>query len=447
MTSSRETEWHRAAAIFQVHREMHARVSEPVSAPARIRHSAYLLPHSDPGRAHKVRSRFEEIVRLLEIPRESIRWGERSGRVSKLLSGGSTLSILWEIHTEFYSYTTYHLSAARGGGRGETVEPFTFPALPPLGDKLVDADLLVVPETELSPLLRAFLHAGTVYGGPVLDGAAHVWTTFQVDDNGQGRYVVGAARLTPGRLGRVVRRLIEIENYYHLILLPLDEYRREVAALRDVEQRLARRSAEIAETLAGPEADPAWEHRCLVDLTQDFAQTVRLTEHMRYQLSAAGSYHAIFRERLRWLREVTGEGYQTLEEFLSARVDPAIRNYNNFAERAEALISQSTALGNMVRTRVSLNMERQNLATMEAMNRRVELQLILQRTVEGLSLIVLTYYLTGLSGYLFKALEGVTPLPFKPDMMAAFTIPLWLAGTWAFTRRVNRIVRKALKQG
>jgi uncharacterized membrane-anchored protein len=266
-----------------------------------------------------------------------------------------------------------------------------------------------------------------------------------VDENGQGRYVVGAGRLSPGRLGRVVRRLVEIENYYHLILLPLEEYRREVRTLRGVEQRLARRSHEIADTLAQPQVDPAWEHRCLVDLTQDFAETVRLTEHMRYKLSAASNYHAIFRERLRWLREVTGEGYQTLEEFLSARVNPAIRNYRNFAERADALISQSTALGNMVRTRVSLNMERQNLATMEAMNRRVELQLVLQRTVEGLSLIVLTYYLVGLAGYLFKVLETAVALPAKPEVLAAFTIPIWVLATWRFTRRVRRIVRAALK--
>ena len=447
MSTPNETDWHRPSAIFQVHREMHARVSEPVTAPARIRHSAYLLPQTDTQREQKVRARFEEIVRLLEIPRDTIRWGERSGRVVKPLSDGSTLSILWEIHTEFYSYTTYHLSAGGNGGNRDVVQPFTFPALPPLGEKLVDADMLVAAESELNPLLRAFLHAGAIYGGTVLGGDAHVWTTFQVDDNGQGRYVVGAGRLSPGRLGRVVRRLVEIENYFHLILLPLDEYRREVATLRGIEQSLARRSAEIAHTLAQPEVDPAWEHRCLVDLTQDFAQTVRLTEHMRYKLSAASNYHAIFRERLRWLREVTGEGYQTIEEFLSARVDPAIRNYNNFTERADALISQSTALGNMVRTRVSLNMERQSLATMEAMNRRVELQLILQRTVEGLSLIVLSYYLTGLAAYVFKALERVTHLPTHPEVLAALTIPVWIVGIWAFTRRMNRVVRKALRQG
>jgi len=75
------------------------------------------------------------------------------------------------------------------------------------------------------------------------------------------------------------------------------------------------------------------------------------------------------------------------------------------------------------------------------------LQLILQRTVEGLSLIVLSYYLTGLAAYVFKALERVTHLPTHPEVLAALTIPVWIVGIWAFTRRMNRVVRKALRQG
>jgi uncharacterized membrane-anchored protein len=433
-------------AIFRVHREMHARVSEPVAVPARIRHSAYLLPEGAERPLDRVRQRFEEIVRLLQIAPEHIQWGERSGRVIKPLANGATLCIQWEIHTEFYSYTTIHQGTATPADGADDLlpEPVTFPALPPLGTKLVDVDILAVPGLELAPLLRTYLLGGPIYGGAVLGGSARVWTTFQVDENGQGRYVVGAGSLSPGRLGRVIRRLVEIENYYHLILMPLDSYRREVVRLRAIERRLAEHSAEIATTLARGKAPPDWEQQRLVALTQDFAELVHLTEHMRYELSATNSYFAIFQERLRWLREVTGEGFQTLEEFLAARVGPAIRSYRNFIERADVLTIQSTALGNMVRTRVSLSMEEQSLATMQAMNRRVELQVILQRTVEGLSFIVLSYYLTGLAGYVFKALEALVRLPIQPEVLTFATIPVWMIGVWFFTRRIKRVVHSVL---
>ncbi len=95
----------------------------------------------------------------------------------------------------------------------------------------------------------------------------------------------------------------------------------------------------------------------------------------------------------------------------------------------------------MMRTRVSLNMEEQSLATMQAMNRRVELQLILQRTVEGLSLIVLSYYMTGLAGHVLKAVENYLALPGGAGLWTAATIPVWLAVAWGFTRRIKKLVQ------
>jgi uncharacterized membrane-anchored protein len=427
--------------ILQIHREMHARVSVPVTAPCRIRHSAYLLPGDARASESVVRERFEEVATRLGIAREAIRWGERSGEVTRTLAGGHTLRIVWERHTEFYSFTTYHAGPPTAA-KDEAVEPFTFPALPPLGAKLVDVDLLVVPGLELGEVLPAVLHPGTIYGGPVLQGAARVWSTFQVDENGQGRYVVGAGELPPGRLGRLVRRLVEIENYYHLILLPLQEYRPQEGDLHELERRIALRAEDIAAELASREANPHHEHRWLVYLTRDLSELIRLTERMRYRLSAADSYYAIFEERLHWLREETGAGYQSIEEFLRARVGPAIRGYRNFIARADALSGQLTSLGNMMRTRVNLTMEEQSLATLRVLNRRVELQLLLQRTVESLSIVVLAYYATGLAGHVVHALGTVWPLPLGEGVLTALTIPLWLGLAWAVTHRIKRIVKR-----
>jgi uncharacterized membrane-anchored protein len=434
--------WNRYAdPILRIHREMHARVSVPVTAPCRIRHSAYLLPGEGRASEGAVRLRFEEIAQRLGIAREAIRWGERSGEVLRTMPGGRSLRIVWELHTEFYSFTTYH-AAPPTTGADEPVEPFTFPALPPLGAKLVDLDLLVAPGLELGPVLPAFLHPGTVYGGSVLQGAARVWSTFQVDENGQGRYVVGAGELAPGRLGRLVRRMVEIANYYHLILLPLEDYRGQEASLHELERRIAQRSEDIAAELASRETHPGHEHRWLVYLTRDLGELIRLTERMRYRLSAADSYYAIFEERLHWLREETGTGYQSIEEFLRARVGPAIRSYRNFIDRADALSGQLTSLGNMMRTRVNLNMEAQSLETLTVLNRRVELQLLLQRTVEGLSIFVLAYYLTGLAGHAMAAADSLWHLPLPEPVLTALTIPLWLGLAWAFTRRIKRLVRR-----
>ena len=431
---------HPIGHILRVHREMHARISEPISAPCRVRHSAYLMPGDSHKAEDEVRHHFEEVTRNLELPPEAIRWGERSGRVVKSLDGGHSLRIVWELHTEFYSYTTFHM-ADRARKADQPVEPFTFPILSGPGEKLVDLDILVAPGLKMDENLGTFLHTGSIFGGEVLEGAAQVWTSFQVDENGQGRYVVAAGKLPPGRLGRLIRRLVEIENYYHLILMPLEDYRDQVATLRQIERRITVGSDEIAADLARPEADPAREHHWMVRLTGDLAELIQVTERMRYRLSAANSYYAIFEERIRWLREQTGEGYQSMEEFLTTRIAPAVRNYRNFIERADVLTGQLTSLGNMMRTRVNMNMEQQSLETMRAMNRRAELQLILQRTVEGLSLIVLSYYLTGLAGYVLKAVAKFQPLPGGLALWTAGTIPVWFALAWWFTHRIKKLVK------
>jgi uncharacterized membrane-anchored protein len=183
----------------------------------------------------------------------------------------------------------------------------------------------------------------------------------------------------------------------------------------------------------------------LVSLTNDLAVLTQLTERMRHKFSAAESYYAILEERLRWLREQTGEGFQTMGEFLTARVAPAVRNYRNFSDRTFALATQVTSMGNMLRTRVNLSVERQSLATMRAMDRRFELQLHLQFTVEGLSVIVLSYYLTGLAGYAVKAVDALWHLPGKPDLWVAATVPVWLALSYVFTRRVKKLVKQYMQ--
>ena len=429
-------------ALLYARNELHERVSVPVTAPARVRHSAYLLPDEGEETRASVRGAFQELLRKLGVPPEGVQRGERGGSVEKRFPDGSLLRVVWELHTEFYSYTSVLVPPEQPGGDDAFVEPFILPAFPALGSKLVDLDVMVISGLELGGEQRAGLWGGPIYGGLVVNGEAAVWSTFQVDPSGQGRYIVAEGDLGPGRLGRLVRRVLEIETYYHLVLLPLQEYRKQVGTLREAEKRIAARSEDIASDLASREAIPDREHLWLEYLTRDLGDLIRLTERMRYRLSAADSYYAIFEERLHWLREETGGQHQSMSEFLTGRVSPAIRNYRNFIERADVLSGQLTSLGNMMRTRVNLNLEQQSLETMRAMHRRVTLQLMLQKTVEGLSLIVLTYYMTGLANYVLKAVELAVALPGGIDLWTACTIPVWVGLALLITRRVRKLMKR-----
>jgi uncharacterized membrane-anchored protein len=126
---------------------------------------------------------------------------------------------------------------------------------------------------------------------------------------------------------------------------------------------------------------------------------------MRYRMGAARSYDVQFRRILNAMEEQKlQEGNQPLGTFLLARIGPTVRGYDNFNERLDSLSRGLDRATNMLRTRVEMTVQKQNLELLEGMSKQGRQQLMLQMTVEGLSVIVLSYYLTGLFGYGVKAL-------------------------------------------
>ena len=68
------------------------------------------------------------------------------------------------------------------------------------------------------------------------------------------------------------------------------------------------------------------------------------------------------------------------------------------------------------------------------MNRRQDLQLKLQSTVEGLSVAAITYYIAGLVSYLAKGLQKVG-WPFSPETSTAFAVPVVAVSVWWILHR------------
>jgi uncharacterized membrane-anchored protein len=70
------------------------------------------------------------------------------------------------------------------------------------------------------------------------------------------------------------------------------------------------------------------------------------------------------------------------------------------------------------------------------MNRRAELQLRLQQTVEGLSVIAISYYLVGLFSYLIKAI-GHDP-PIDASIIIGLFVPIAVLLVWITMRRIRK---------
>lgn len=422
--SADQAESSKTAIAARVHRELHERPPLDVQLPAHIHHVAYLLPEQE-GSRRKARAAIAELFLALGISADQARLGERHSVGEKSYSNGDALRITWELHSEFVSYTFTHMAAGKQSlGFGPLQLPEQLPTAEPGWERIVALDLLVTDWPQLQQTERQDLFADNrMYGSQIQGGQAQVWTTFQLYESGWEHYLILAGNLTPEQLGRQIKRLVEIENYYHLILMPLDCFRDRSVELRSLEIAFTQHTQEMFRAMVDAPCDE--ERRWLALLTEHSAKVAKLKEAMRYRMGAARSYNVQFLRILDALEEQrVPEGNQPLGAFLSARTGSAVRGYDNFNERLDSLSRGLDRATNMLRTRVEMTVQKQNLALLEGMSNQGRQQLMLQLTVEGLSVIVLSYYLTGLFGYGIKALVNMGWLIGDPVIWQGALLPV-----------------------
>lgn len=357
------------------------------------------------------------------------------------------LRVKWERHTEFVSYT---FVAAQPDQELATLPelPSAFDALPAdwlagiPGQTIAAFDICLLPghahEPTQEELARLFPGPGLV-GSQVADGAAWVFSDFQLTPDGRGRWLVLDWRLAATQRARLVQRLTEISIYRVMALLAFPLARERGRVLTHDEERLALitgRIAELGDHAAHPAEVEAEERRLLDDLTQLAAEAERSIATTRYRYSAAQAYWDLVGNRLGDLREARLGGVPTIAEFLSRRLDPAMATVTAMARRQQELSGRVARASELLRTRVDIAREEQNQSLLAAMDRRGKLSLHMQQTVEGLSVAALTYYGVGLVGYLTKPLKTWWP-DFNPEWAMAAAVPVLALLVWRGVHRVR----------
>ena len=73
---------------------------------------------------------------------------------------------------------------------------------------------------------------------------------------------------------------------------------------------------------------------------------------------------------------------------------------------------------------------------MTSLNRRSQIQLRMQQTVEGLSVVAISYYLISIFKLGFETLYELG-LPINKELTTAASIPIVMLSIWAVTRRIH----------
>ena len=229
-----------------------------------------------------------------------------------------------------------------------------------------------------------------------------------------------------------MQRIVELETYRTLALLGLPEAQRLTPSINRIETRLAEVTDEMRR------ADRLIDnHRLLDELTALAAELEAGAAASLFRFGASRAYNEIVQLRLSTVGERKVEGLPTWSSFLARRMSPAMRTCATTEERQADLSEKLARAANLLRTRVDVEMERQNRDLLKSMNERTRLQLRLQTTVEGLSVAAVSYYVVGLFGYLAKGLhdEGV---PIDISLATALFVPVAVLAIWWVVRRIRR---------
>jgi uncharacterized membrane-anchored protein len=239
----------------------------------------------------------------------------------------------------------------------------------------------------------------------------------------------------------VVQRLVDIDTYRMMSMLALPRAKSLSEPLRKAEDELASLSGQIALAESAPVeqlqsmgamADAVGHHNntglpdhegLLKGVSLLAARVEEWISAHGLRFTASEAYVDLVRRAILELKETPLPGVQNLSEFMDRRFEPAMRTCRWTQRRLRELSDRVTRTTQILRTRIEFMNERQNQALLASMNRRAQLQLKLQQTVEGLSLVVLTYYSVGLVNYLAKGAKSLG-IDLPVDLITALAVPI-----------------------
>lgn len=429
-----------AGAFFPEHEaraailaELHARPFLPIEAPRRVYHYAFATNHEE---AQTDRAALAALSRAHQVAPPTA-----ESRFHYFDFGAWRLR--WEQHTEFTTYTWSTDRDARAPFRhGDPLRAGEIVFTPP-GRLIVATHLCVVDRSEPLDSLAKLFKAESLCVVGVDRNSAHVVTDFALDSHGYTRFAIRLMNAPAIEAGRLVQRLLEIETYRTMALLGLPLAHDVSPQLRAMERELS----EITQSLSIAH-DSRTSQQLLRRLSDLLAKSEALSTRAAFRFGASRAYHALVRNRLALLQESPVGPHATLSSFLSVRFDPAIETCNAVETRQTRFSRDVERANDLMRTGITLEMERQNGALLEDLNRRNRLQMRLNRMVQGISIAGLAYYLVGIFSYASRGLKaaGVLGESISAEAASALGLPFALLLAWGFMARVQYLSRRAVEE-
>jgi len=344
--------------------------------------------------------------------------------------------VRWERHTEFSSYTFLI--------HDQDAKPFEKLAISLLPENwlnniageviaAVHIEMLNTNEEALDrEKLRPYFEGQRLIGSNLRNNDGTLWSAFRLHDDNFNRILVFNNHLNECQSGRILRALLELETYRNMTLLAFPLAQKISSRVSEMEIELAQLIREL-ESARGT-VDEKSQLDKMSNLAAEIAELIAFS---RYRLDASCAYYQMVQSRLAELEESEIDKLQTMAVFIDRRLSPAHRTVQAAKRRLDDLAQRVDRASDFLRTRINMVIEAQNQALLKSMDRRAQMQFSLQQTVEGLSVVVISYYILSLCRYLLAASNSFN-IRLDPDRVVAALMPVVLISVWALSRRLKK---------
>ncbi len=348
-------------------------------------------------------SREAEFVALKQLAsRQQLTFQESD---SDLTLNFSEVSLRFEKHSEFSTYSFIRQGGTDSFSDPEHFLPFAefFQQIPGQLLRVVQLNILTLEpnssDNAATELWQRYYASEHCISSLVANKQAQVWTDFRKHPEGGGRMLLLDFGLSASALARIVQQLFDLGNYRKLSLLSWPLVRQSLSRLHQLEQQLSDVTQRI-------EQQQGSDEQLLREISQMTAQTEHLIANNSARIEASAAYYQLTLDRLKSLRETPVDGMMSLQDFSERRLTPAFRTAQSVLSRQLSLSNRLGRSTELLRTRINLQLERQNTELLASMEQRARLQLSLQTAVERLSVVALSYYAVQLVDKALYSIHG-----------------------------------------
>lgn len=292
-----------------------------------------------------------------------------------------------------------------------------------------------VPEQDGSQLSDMYAE---IYASNVSDGGALAWTPFKCLSDGYNRILIRNISLGPQRLGRLVRRLAEINLYVALGIRNYDNAQKQLNDLASQDKKLSQIVFDRSrETQSDEDFDADVDrnnYKKIIDIAKDVSKIVSET---RYRFEETLAYSELVSRRIYELREQRLEGWTRIGFFMERNYTPCVKTCETALRYQAALSQRIQEQASLLSAGLHFHVAEKSKEILEQQHKNEQSERKFRITIEIIAMTAIIYYGSYVMDKVFFDRE--------PSWIISSSIVIVFICVFLFTRRGKSLSERLSK--